>query len=349
MQTKLLGPGAVATLLTTLLVASVTASACSGEFTSCEETRTCSNGGTSYDGGAGGDGLPAGQGGENSTAVGGVPGGGGSDSTIGGGGDSGGGRGGGGGVDGSDDGGAGGGGGEPPSSACGNGHKDAGEDCDLGAANSAAAYGPGKCTDKCKEAPFCGDSKKNGTEACDEGGTSVNLGACNPECSGYFEKKYIKLTSNTYSASSVGGIAGADAKCVLAFGAGWKALLVGGGRRATTKPFLGDDAKDWVLKKYTYYYNAQTDALIWRTDAVALLGVRDGTRVNVYADAFGSGYPWSGWKADWTTLPDSTAEASTCASWTSDNAGYGAFCFPDLRPAASELCTTPMPLLCVEQ
>jgi hypothetical protein len=34
---------------------------------------------------------------------------------------------------------------------------DVDEDCDLGAANSAAAYGPGKCSDKCKDAPFCGD------------------------------------------------------------------------------------------------------------------------------------------------------------------------------------------------
>ena len=343
-QNRLLGSGAIAALLVTVFAASFTASACSGDFTGCEETRTCSNGGTSQNGGAAGDRLAAGQGGEDSPAVGGVPGGGGSDSTVS--------VGGVGGVGGADDDVAGGGaGGQAPNSACGNGHTDAGEECDLGAANSAAAYGPGKCTDKCKEAPFCGDSKKNGTEVCDEGGTSVDLGACNPECSGYFEKKYIRITSSTYIAGGLGGIAGADAKCVAAFGAGWKALLVGGSRRATTTPYLGDGAKDWVLKKYTYYYSYYADALVWRTDAVALLGVRDGKRVNVYADTFlgGGSYPWSGWNTDWTTLPDSATEASTCSAWTSQGAGWAAFCFPNLTFAASEDCATGAPLLCVEQ
>lgn len=345
-QTKLRAPGAVAALLTTLFVASFTASACSGEFTSCEETRICSNGGTSHLGGAGGDTPEAGQGGEDRTVIGGVSGGAGLDSTVGGGGE----PGGGGGAGGTDDAGAGG-GGQPPSSACGNGHTDAGEDCDLGAKNSAAAYGPGKCTDKCKEAPFCGDRKKNGTEVCDEGGTSVDLGACNPECSGYFEKKYIKITSNKYPAGGLGGIAGADAKCMSAYGAGWRALLVGGSRRATTTPYLGDGAEDWVLSKYTYYYSYYADALIWRTDAVALLGVREGKRVNIYADAFlgGGNYPWSGWASDWTTLPDSEADASTCSGWTSPSAGWAAFCLPDLTFGASEACSTGSPILCVEQ
>jgi hypothetical protein len=243
-------------------------------------------------------------------------------------------------------------GGQASSSGCGNGQTDDGEECDLGVANSAAAYGPGKCTDKCKEAPFCGDSKKNGVEACDEGGTSVELGACNPECSGYFEKKYIRKTSNTYLAGSLGGITGADAKCELEFGLGWKALLVGGGRRATTTPLLGDGAKDWVIKKYTYYYSYYADALVWRTDAVALLGVRDGKRVNVYASAFASGgaYPWSGWQNDWTTFPDTSDPArGTCAGWTSTTAEWATFALADLTVGASETCDSTSFFLCVEQ
>ncbi len=54
-----------------------------------------------------------------------------------------------------------------------------------------------------------------------------------------------------------------------------KALLVGATRRATVAPFAGDQQLDWVIRKYTYYYNSNNQ-LLWRTDGIALLGVRDG-------------------------------------------------------------------------
>ena len=121
-------------------------------------------------------------------------------------------------------------------------------------------------------------------------------------------------------------------------------------RRATTTPFLGDNAQDWVIRKYTHYYSYFTGTLLWRTDAVPLLGVRNGSRVNVYADAFKAGnYPWSGWQADWTTFPDATPNQGTCAGWTATSAGYASFAFADLMPAASELCESPSFILCVEQ
>jgi hypothetical protein len=226
---------------------------------------------------------------------------------------------------------------------------DAGEDCDLGAANDAAAYGEDKCTDRCKPAPYCGDGKKNGDEACDDAVPGDDLGACNPECSGYYEKKFIRATFNTYAAGELGGVAGADAKCVLEFGAGWKALLVGGGRRATVTAFIGDGATDWVIKKYTHYFSYFEEKLLWRTDELPLLGVRDGKRVNVYAAAFKVGnYPWSGWAEDWTTLKDEEYQG-TCAGWTSTAAGWGSFALPNLMPSASESCSTGSILLCVEQ
>ena len=233
---------------------------------------------------------------------------------------------------------------------CGNGTKDAGEECDLGSKNSVTAYGVGQCTNTCKNAPFCGDAKVNGAEVCEPGATQ-DLGSCNAECSGFYEKKYIRPTSNVYAAGGLGGIAGADAKCALEFGTGWKALLVGGGRRATTTPLLGDNAQDWVIHKYTHYYSYVTGTLLWRTDALPLLGVRNGARVNVYADAFPAtgNYPWSGWKSDWTTFPDTTDYQGTCAGWTSTSAGWASFAFADLTQAASESCATSSFILCVEQ
>jgi cysteine-rich repeat protein len=244
-------------------------------------------------------------------------------------------------------------GGGPISNTCGDGRTDPGEDCDLGPGNDADAYGEGQCTDKCEVAPYCGDGRKSAAETCDDGDVeSQELGACNPECTGYYEKKFVRQTFNTYPAGALGGIAGADAKCVLEFGVGWKALLVGGGRRATVTPFIGDGAKDWVVKKYTHYFSYFESKLLWRTDELPLLGVRDGKRVNLYAVAFGGtgNYPWSGWADDWTTLPDNESlYLGTCAAWTSTSAGWATFTTPNLLKSQSESCSTGSFLLCVEQ
>jgi hypothetical protein len=132
--------------------------------------------------------------------------------------------------------------------------------------------------------------------------------------------------------------------------AGAVALIVGGGRRATKTAFLGDGATDWVIHKYTHYYNFE-NKLLWRTDQVPLLGVRDGMRVNVYSDAFQvvSEYPWSGWRADWTTFDDDVGSQGTCGGWTSTTKQAGSFAFANLMPAASESCSTASFLLCAEQ
>ena len=154
---------------------------------------------------------------------------------------------------------------------------------------------------------------------------------------------------------SLGGPAGADVLCQSEFGSGWKALLVGGGRRATITPNKGDGATDWVIAKYTHYFN-ELNQLTWRTDGVALLGVRDGKRLPVYADAYHPdfAYPWGGYSADWTTLPEVTGDgethSGTCVGWTS--AAYeakGTFPFANLNPAAAEPCNHAQPLLCVQQ
>ena len=232
---------------------------------------------------------------------------------------------------------------------CGDGMKTDPEECDQGPANNAGAYGKGLCTNECKNAPYCGDGSRNGPEICDNGGTgATELGACTPECSGYYEKKIIKPTSQLYS-TNLGGPAGADGVCQSEFGTGWKALLVGGSRRATLTPFKGDAAQDWVIRKYTNYYNS-SDQLLWRTDDVPLLGVHAGKREAIYADVFMSGgsYPWTGWATDWTTMPDDD-NGGTCGGWTAATTGWASFAFADLTFGANEGCGSSSFILCAQQ
>ena len=327
-------------------------SACSGEFRSCYTTYTCPAGGRSAGGDAGDEGGEAGEagsrGGEGPVSGGrsgdhGPQGQAGTTTNGGAGGEAG--------ISG--EAGLGAEGGAVPTG-CGNSKVDPGEDCDLGPENDPDAYGPGLCTNRCKKAPFCGDGKRNGAEACDEAASgSTALGACDPECTGYYEKKFIRPTfTATPLSGNLGGISGADATCVSQFGAGWKALLVGKTRRATVTPLLGDQQSDWVLHKYRHYYN-ETNELIWRTDEVALLGVRSGKRLEIYADLFPATgtYPWTGFKLDWTTFADNpSASEGTCSSWTTDNGnGFGDFVTPDLTTVASEPCGAGAFILCVQQ
>ena len=73
-----------------------------------------------------------------------------------------------------------------PAPRCGDGRMDQGEQCDQGAANSAAAYGEGKCTNNCRIAPFCGDSRESNGEQCDRGAqnsdTAYGANACTKAC-----------------------------------------------------------------------------------------------------------------------------------------------------------------------
>jgi hypothetical protein len=169
---------------------------------------------------------------------------------------------------------------------------------------------------------------------------------------GLYEKKFIKQTQQFYS-TNLGGISGADAKCASELGSGYQALIVGAGRRATSTPLKGDGAQDWVVHKYVHYFNAK-DQLVWRTDEIPLLGVRNGSRMNLFADAcdtLSGNYPWSGWASDWTTLSDdATIFKGTCGGWTiAGGTGYASFALADLKDAASELCGAMSFILCVEQ
>jgi hypothetical protein len=205
------------------------------------------------------------------------------------------------------------------------------------------------CKQNGATASCCGDGVRAGSETCDAAAGSTELGACNPECSGFYEKKLIRQTPQGYP-GNLGGPSGADQICQRDLGgSGWKALIVGGGRRATTTPLRGDGQADWVIKKYTHYFNG-AGQFLWRTDDIALLGVRDNRRMNIYAKAFEL-YPWGGYDTDWTTQPEQADSAGgTCQGWSSsDFANAGSFPLDDLTRGAGEPCDRPMPLLCVEQ
>lgn len=358
-------------LVLSLGVAGIAQNGCGADFTSCEAQRTCPSGGQAGSAGGAGAGAIAGIGGRDDA-----------ESGLGGAADSGGAAGsseepevsvalgGTGGSSGAalaeagrsagsggmfvelpEAGSGGAGGSSDVEDSCGDGTLDSDEECDKGDENEVNPYGVGKCTTDCKKAPFCGDGFKNGDEACDgQGSSSTELGACNPECSGFYEKKYIRITSEFYP-TDLGGVSGADSKCVAEFGNGWKALLVGATRRATVAPLTGDGQLDWVIHKYTHYFSV-TDELIWRTDEVALLGVRNGARLNLYSPVFelSGTYPWGGYGSDWRTL-DGLEYQGTCRSWSSNSEsdGYGSFVTDDLATAASEPCGRQGKLLCVQQ
>ncbi|HEX2734144.1 MAG TPA: DUF1554 domain-containing protein [Polyangiaceae bacterium] len=224
---------------------------------------------------------------------------------------------------------------------------DAGTDVSSwGVSHDAAMDGDANAT-----VPVCGNGMLEQGEVCDDGAQAGDdLGDCNPACSGYYEKKYLRLSTGIV-AGNFGGPEAADAACELEFGTGWKALIVGGGRRATSSPYLGDDAEDWVLHPYVHYYNWR-DELVWRTDETPLLGARDGKQMNVYAPAFDDTtghYPWTGFAPDWTTVPDSEADQQgTCNGWTSET-GFGMFAKADLSQVFNDYCGSKWSLLCVEQ
>jgi len=76
----------------------------------------------------------------------------------------------------------------PPPATCGDGTLDPGEKCDQGDDNAKNAYGMGKCTDTCSDAPYCGDQRidtANG-EKCDRGNqnsaNAYGANACTDKC-----------------------------------------------------------------------------------------------------------------------------------------------------------------------
>ena len=195
---------------------------------------------------------------------------------------------------------------------CGDSTINGPEVCDNGPNNSNTAYGG--CTTACILGPRCGDGTVNGPEVCDRGPSNgTGLGACNPECSGTVQQKYIYVYP-TRTAPNFGGTAGADALCAGAFGTGYRAMLADGVNRvASLSPMTGDGQVNWTLARYTQYINVDGN-VVWTTDASALLGVQAGVAssltnpIAATDDGWGS---WTGLNSNWTS-------GDNCVHWSSN-------------------------------
>ncbi len=216
-------------------------------------------------------------------------------------------------------------GGEDPF--CGDGNIDAGEECDDGLENNGLEQG---CLPDCN-LNVCGDSNLGPDEFCDDGaGDNVlEVGACAPDCSRVIEEKVIRV-----GVSFIGGnlapnpVGFADSRC----NASDRALFaVPGVRQATNNtPNTADAQIGWPLRPYTAYTRPD-GTLIWLTDEIPLLGVREGvaeplTSPIVQPCVSGGGIFCAvlgpiitGLDNDWTN-----ATADTCNGWTSASESFDA-------------------------
>lgn len=189
---------------------------------------------------------------------------------------------------------------------CGNGRVELAETCDDGTNN-----GPGKsCNSQC--APnVCGDGDKGPSEACDDGAENrLALLHCAPDCSRVVNIKHVVFSPKSLPNGNLAPnpVAAADSTCPE----GYKALFsYGKTRRATTTPFRAQNAVDWVLQPYTYYYSSY-EKPVWLTDAVPLLGVRNG-QFTAFENRVDSiiAYVATGLNSDYTTLV-----GDDCQGWS---------------------------------
>ena len=162
----------------------------------------------------------------------------------------------------------------------------------------------------------CGNGETEPGEACDEPEAALEVGACRPDCAGLIESRSI-VVSNPSVLGDLGKnpVATLDALCPT----GHRAMFSDGEiRRATTVGNSVVDPLDWVLEPYTAYLNSN-GALLWVTDEVALLGVRDGTAQPLLAPivAFEANPPGciTGMNADWTA-----PASANCQDWSTADA-----------------------------
>ncbi|HMJ13371.1 MAG TPA: DUF1554 domain-containing protein [Polyangiaceae bacterium] len=168
----------------------------------------------------------------------------------------------------------------------------------------------------CAEAR-CGDRIVEGTEFCDDGvNAGSKAGDCASDCSAIVTTKRIvkgqDAVRTDFARNGVAQLlATVDANCP----AGYKAMFSDGQLRiATVTPNKGDGQKNWVLRPWTRYVNANAEE-IWTTTAVALLGISSGGIQRALFNPIVPGSAWgyiTGMNPDWTTL----GAGKNCEAWT---------------------------------
>ncbi|HMV37269.1 MAG TPA: DUF1554 domain-containing protein [Turneriella sp.] len=160
------------------------------------------------------------------------------------------------------------------------------------------------------------------------------------------------FVSNAFNNGNLGGAAGADIICLSdtanpmgADNGSWKALIVGGGRRACSTPYCSGGAAeniDWALKPNTNYVRPN-GLVIGNTDPAGLLVFPLNSAISDLTTTFA----WTGLAGDWMT-------GSTCTDWGNGTSGSGDRGGVDKNdPQAINIgidtCGTSQRLYCVEQ
>jgi surface protein len=154
----------------------------------------------------------------------------------------------------------------------------------------------------------------------------------------------IFLTNATFDGGAIGGISGADAKCMAdaqAAGGTYKALLSVASRYLIVSPA---EELDWPLAAHTQYLRKSDLLPVVTTDGSKIFS----TTVFTNPISPTPGSFWSGLNSDWTY--PSTDIALRCDNWTSGAAGYTGKSSSNASFTSTDTsCATSLPLLCVEQ
>ena len=174
----------------------------------------------------------------------------------------------------------------------------------------------------------------------------------------------IFVTASSFN-GNLGGISGADQKCANDAnnpndGAVFKALIVGGTRRACSNSYCssGYEAQNWVLKANTDYVNMNDSSAYVTTNANAVVEYpafvnNEGKEIQA-VDKVWTGLNATGGEGMVDSVKDWTTASDNCSNWTDENAfggiygeaftnNYGAFHY------MSDFCTEMNKLYCVEQ
>jgi hypothetical protein len=170
-------------------------------------------------------------------------------------------------------------------------------------------------------AAVCGNGIVEVGEACDNGDeNALEPGACAPNCSTIIQTKRLQMSGEINGAAfQPNPVAYADSRCPP----GYKAMFAfSNARVATTVGWQTVNSIDWPVKPFTAYYNLD-DVLVWVTDEVALLAIRDGARQLPIDPFFPCPMFCLGFKMVSGLLDDGTTSVSaTCDGWTTTNQGF---------------------------